>query len=111
MITPSRFLRHAGEDARTGASSEGRVLVQRVPKKKYPVPRDNVVFEAGMSLGALGRERTVLVIPRAKRTKLPSDLTGITPLEYNDGDAATLSARIGPVVTDLGKIINRLGPR
>jgi CRP/FNR family cyclic AMP-dependent transcriptional regulator len=31
MITPSRFLRHAGEDARTGASSEGRVLVQRVP--------------------------------------------------------------------------------
>jgi CRP/FNR family cyclic AMP-dependent transcriptional regulator len=80
-------------------------------RKRHSVPRDNVVFEAGMSFGALGRERTLLVIPRAKGTKLPSDLTGITPLQYNEGDAGTLAARVGPVVTELQKIIKRLGPK
>lgn len=82
-----------------------------VRKKRHDVPRDNVVFEAGMSFGALGRERTLLVMPRAKETKLPSDLTGITPLAYKDGDPASLAARIGPVVTEVEKIIKRLGPR
>jgi CRP/FNR family cyclic AMP-dependent transcriptional regulator len=80
-------------------------------RKRHSVPRDNVVFEAGMSFGALGRERTLLVMPRAKGTKLPSDLTGITPLAYNEGDAATLAARIGPTVTEVQKIIQRLGSK
>jgi CRP/FNR family cyclic AMP-dependent transcriptional regulator len=90
------------------APPQDRVTIR---KKRHSVPRDNVVFEAGMSFGALGRERTLLVMPRAKDTKLPSDLTGITPLAYNDGDAANLAARLGPVVTELREIINRLGPR
>src|SRR5260370_173682 len=41
-------------------------------------PRDNVLFEAGLSVGALGLERTFLVFDRAANLKLPSDLAGLT---------------------------------
>ncbi len=46
------------------------------------VPRDNVVFEAGLFMGALGRDRTFLVAPRGSTPDLPSDLFGMTLIEY-----------------------------
>src|SRR5438094_9597891 len=43
-------------------------------------PRDNVVFEAGLFGGALGMRRTFIV--HAKRSKLPSELLGLTCVRY-----------------------------
>lgn len=40
------------------------------------VPRDNVIFEFGLYLGALGESRTILL--QESGSKLPSDLNGIT---------------------------------
>jgi predicted nucleotide-binding protein len=74
-------------------------------------PRDNVVFELGLFIGHLGRERTILVIPRAKDIKIPTDLLGVTPLEYSEGPPDTLVSRMGPVSNELRKIINDMGPR
>jgi hypothetical protein len=41
-------------------------------------PRDNVIFEAGLFMGVLGRRRTFIVFDSDKPIKLPSDLAGIS---------------------------------
>jgi CAP12/Pycsar effector protein, TIR domain len=42
-----------------------------------PVPRDNVIFEMGLFIGALGRECVFLITPDKRDSKLPGDLGGI----------------------------------
>jgi hypothetical protein len=45
-------------------------------------PRDNVIFEAGMFMGVLGRQRTFIAFDADKPIKIPSDLAGITVARY-----------------------------
>lgn len=46
--------------------------------------RDNVLFEAGVFMGALGPKRTFLLRPSdAEGLRLPSDLEGLTTVMYN----------------------------
>jgi len=40
-------------------------------------PRDNILFELGLFMGRLGRERVWLIHPRNAQLKLPSDLLGV----------------------------------
>jgi hypothetical protein len=71
-------------------------------------PSDNVVFELGLFMGALGRERTFVV--HQSGTKLPSDLAGVTTANYewpradNSKEAALGAAchSIREVMRDLG---------
>lgn len=85
----------------------------KVGESAAPSPRDNVIFELGLALGALGRERAFCVKHRcsADELRLPSDLLGVQPLEIRSGSAADLAARVGPAATELRHIINRLGAR
>lgn len=77
-----------------------------------PAPRDNVIFELGMFMGALGRERTLLLRPRGANIKTPSDLLGITPLEYNASVAPNdLESALGPTCHEIRSLVKRLGPR
>lgn len=46
------------------------------------VVRDNVLFELGLFIGAIGVERCFIVKPRGQDLKLPSDLLGITMADY-----------------------------
>ena len=73
-------------------------------------PRDNVIFELGLIMGAIGRERTFMIAPRGEDFKLPTDLLGVKPLDYAAGDEETIRARLGPTCNELRKAINNLGP-
>jgi predicted nucleotide-binding protein len=78
---------------------------------KTSAPRDNVIFELGLFMGALGRLRTLIVKPKRLVTKIPSDLLGLTPLEYEPISRGGLPASLAPVCTEIRNIICRLGPR
>lgn len=45
-------------------------------------PRDNVIFELGLFMGALKRDRTFAILPRGENVKIPTDLSGVTFLQY-----------------------------
>lgn len=49
---------------------------------EWGAPRDNVVFELGLFMGALGRECVFLLCPAGLEIKIPSDLSGVTRLSY-----------------------------
>lgn len=74
-------------------------------------PRDNVLLELGMCIGALGRQRTFFIHPRDSKVKMPTDLLGITPLTYVSADKQYLASMLGPAVTSIKDAITRLGPR
>lgn len=46
-------------------------------------PRDNIIFEAGLFMGAIGREKVFLLRPKDIEVKQPSDLFGINVLFYS----------------------------
>ncbi len=71
-------------------------------------PRDNVTFELGLFMGALTRKRTILVQPRGADLKIPSDLLGLTPIEYLPGKPEDLPANIAPVCDDIRKLVMKL---
>ena len=79
--------------------------------KKKKAPRDNVVFELGLFMGALSRERTYIVAPKQMDIKIPSDLLGVTCLNYQRGQGHVgLAKRLRPVIQELCKLINKYGP-
>ena len=78
---------------------------------EHRAPRDNCIFELGLYMGALGRDRTFIVKPRGIDIKLPTDLLGITPLEFADGDQNTIAARLGSVSSAIRSAVNALGPK
>jgi predicted nucleotide-binding protein len=74
-------------------------------------PRDNVLLELGLFLGALGRQRTFEVHDRTANLKLPSDLAGVTPATYEPHASGNLRAALGAPCTLIEDVIRRLGRR
>ncbi len=72
-------------------------------------PRDNTVLELGLFIGSLGRERAVIVSPRGLDLKIPSDLLGLTPLEYEVGSPAELPTLLGPVCEEIRRLVGARG--
>jgi len=76
------------------------------------VARDNVIFELGLFLGALGPRRVFIVHPRGQGLRLPSDLAGVTCLTYRSNRRdQNLQAAIGPAATEIRGRIAALGIR
>jgi predicted nucleotide-binding protein len=69
-------------------------------------PRDNVLFELGLFMGALGRERTYIVYCRDEKIDLPTDLAGVTAATFAKRSDGNLHAAIGPVCTHIKTAIS-----
>jgi hypothetical protein len=71
------------------------------------IPRDNVVFELGLFMGRLGRERTFIVCDPAV-VDLPTDLSGLAVAEYDSkrSDNDWISALI-PAATRILQAVRR----
>jgi CRP/FNR family cyclic AMP-dependent transcriptional regulator len=78
---------------------------------RRPTLRDNVLFELGLFMGRLTRFRAVLVFPKWKDIKFPSDLDGLTLIGYDDGSAADLAQRLVPVCDQIRELVKREGVR
>jgi CRP/FNR family cyclic AMP-dependent transcriptional regulator len=88
IFTPSRSTLDALEN-QANASDFAVVLVTAddLVNKRSAVslsPRDNVVFEAGLFMGALEPERVYLLVEKSANLSLPSDLNGITVMQFSD---------------------------
>jgi hypothetical protein len=82
----------------------------RLREETYPTPRDNIVFELGLSIGKLGRERTFIVVPRDVELRVPTDLIGITPGTFDSNRSdANLQAALGPFCNQVRKQIRNVG--
>ena len=68
----------------------------------YNTVRDNVLFELGLFIGALGMEKCFVLIPKSKvgDFRLPTDLSGVTMTYYDDA----LDNMIDAVTTSCAKI-------
>lgn len=68
-----------------------------------PAPRDNVIFELGLFMGRLGRDRAFFFFPPSAEFKMPSDLFGITALPYNIEDRSKAQSIVSPACTQIVK--------
>jgi CRP/FNR family cyclic AMP-dependent transcriptional regulator len=80
-------------------------------REKVDAARDNAIFALGLFMGGLGRSRTYMVLPRGAELGIATDVLGITPLAYRPGGLDDLAARLGPVCTDLERLIRKHGPK
>jgi len=62
--------------------------------KESVAPRDNLTFELGLFIGALGRERTFVAREGKNQMKLPSDILGVTAVTYNSASPGELTASL-----------------
>jgi Predicted nucleotide-binding protein containing TIR-like domain len=77
----------------------------------FEAARDNVLFEFGMYLGGLGKNRSFFILPRDQtRFRLPSDLLGISTVTY-DGDNKNRKAALGPACFEILQAIDSHGIR
>jgi len=76
--------------------------------------RDNVLFELGLFIGRLGRERNFVIIPKGNEDgfRLPTDLLGLTPALYEAGrQDGNLRAALGPAASKIMKAIVKAGAK
>ncbi|MER2512756.1 MAG: TIR domain-containing protein [Nitrosomonas ureae] len=77
----------------------------------FAAPRDNVLFELGLFMGSLGRDRTFIVYDRTAALKLPSDLAGVSPATFEPHSSGNLQSALGAAATQVEGQISRLGLR
>jgi hypothetical protein len=77
--------------------------------KTVETVRDNVVFELGLFIGKLGRDRNFFVVPKGdEQMHLPSDLAGVTPATY-DSNNDNLQAAVGSACYAITRRVEKLG--
>lgn len=72
--------------------------------------RDNVLFELGLFIGKLSRDRVFFIIPEKNDLHIPTDLLGVIPGKYDPNrEDKSFQAATGPACNQIRHQIKRLG--
>lgn len=84
--------------------------ILKIRGKETSSVRDNVLFEMGLFIGRLGRERVFFILPEGADIHIPTDLLGITPGRYDPNRSdRSMQAATGPVSHQIRLQIKNLG--
>jgi predicted nucleotide-binding protein with TIR-like domain len=85
-------------------SPDDAVVVRGIGKQTV---RDNVLFELGLFMGRLSRDKCFIIKPRSfSDTHFPTDLLGVTPGDYDDSRTdGNLVAAVGPACNKLRRAL------
>ncbi|EHN67985.1 TIR domain-containing protein [Aliivibrio fischeri] len=77
-----------------------------IRQNEYSSVRDNVLFELGLFIGALGIENCFVLTPKSTEGtfRMPTDLAGVTTTSYDD----TLDDMVDAVTTSCAKIKQKI---
>lgn len=82
---------------------------------EFNTVRDNVIFELGLYIGKLGRDRAFYLVPRNyPNLHLPTDLAGITAGTYDyerSQSDENLEALVGPFCSKIKKVLKKHKPK
>ncbi|MBX3097836.1 MAG: nucleotide-binding protein [Fimbriimonadaceae bacterium] len=84
-----------------------------IRKKQQKAPRDNVIFEFGLFLSAIGPERVLAFVEAGADIRLPSDIAGVNAprFQYDDHDPVKSLSSITTVTRDFCHTIRDEGFR
>ena len=101
----------AAADFAIGVISGDDRVVSRATGRARPqrAPRDNVIFELGLFIGALGRPRCFMVHRKGQDLKLPSDLLAVVSADYEPREDQTLVQALQPRCAQIAKRVLELG--
>lgn len=91
------------DDTEFGLFIFGPDDVARIRGAEIRTTRDNVVFELGLFVGRLGRDRSFIIMPKdVPDFRLPSDLLGISTATFRaPSRSERLPAALGPACHDI----------
>ena len=85
--------------------------VVRIRGNELGAVRDNVIFEMGLFIGKLGKERTFFVMPHSSEPlRLASDLLGLQPVTYNPNNPDKRAA-LGVASEEIYSVVDKLKTR
>ncbi|MGS0691655.1 TIR domain-containing protein [Shewanella sp. 30m-9] len=78
--------------------------------KDKPTVRDNVLFELGLFIGAIGQERCFILKPRGEELHFPTDLLGVNTQDYNPNRSDNeLDSAVNAACSQFIKQMKKLG--
>lgn len=77
--------------------------------KRQAGPRDNVIFELGLFIGAMNRKRAFVVAPRGKKLKIPTDILGTNMVMYSVGGGKSLEESIDQACEMIRTVVLKSG--
>jgi len=102
-------LLEALDDTEFGLFILGADDLIRIRGTEMPTARDNVIFELGLFIGRLGRDRTFILMPkRSADFHLPSDLLGVSTATFEPPSRPDrIQAALGPACHDIRLAIRK----
>jgi predicted nucleotide-binding protein len=96
----------------TGDDEIWSTKAKNARKSVILVPRDNVIFELGMSIGAIERQRTIMLVETGLLSpKIPTDLHGVTYLRFSKSGKKANQNDIDNAAREIMHRIAKMGPR
>ena len=89
----------------------GRDDILILREKKYISSRDNIIFELGLCIGKLGKQRSFFIQPRdIENFRLPTDLLGLTPVTFDaNRQGKSLMAALGTACYQIEIAMKKFG--